>query len=171
MTKSKTWEEEFDEAFGDLHEVRIGVPHENHDYPEAPSVKTDSPLINPTNKFVRYIGHDVEEEIKRFIASQIEKTRRETIKECDDKVMTIESKILTDGFRAGLQRAIELVPQEKKYLFHWMKFGDRDDEGFSEGLVDSSDDAPEIADGHSAEFVWNECRKFMLENLKNELNK
>lgn len=148
MTKSKTWEEEFDEAFGDLHEVRIGVPHENHDYPEAPSVKTDSPLINPTNKFVRYIGHDVEEEIKRFIASQIEKTRRET-----------------------LQRAVELVPQEKKYLFHWMKFGDRDDEGFSEGLVDSSDDAPEIADGHSAEFVWNECRKFMLENLKKEMEK
>lgn len=126
MTKSKTWEEEFDDKF--LGTFGLAM------------------LYQYTDKTHRLIA--TYEELKDFIASQIEKTRRET-----------------------LQRAIELVPQEKKYLFHWMKFGDMDDTGFSEGLADSSDDAPEIADGHSAEFVWNECRKFMLENLKNELNK
>lgn len=121
MSEQSNWEEQFDEAFGDLHEVRVGVPHENHDYPEAPSVKTDSPLINPTNKFVRYIGHDVEEEIKRFIASQIEKTRRETHEEdrvaaekageyLGEKAAEDEMNAYAGGFKAGIRRAIELVP-------------------------------------------------------------
>lgn len=228
MTKSKTWQEQFDENFGDLHEVRVGIPYENN-YSDK-SVKQDSPLINPTNKFVRYIGRDVEEEIKRFIASQIEKTRREAkdviLHEINAKIDNItdapskpsDYKAWQKGFANAFEQVERIIKScmkdikncefcldtgfmlcngknepcvwcekrriKDKALGHGIEFGKHEgyEDGFKAGLQKAIELVPEMEDKEYIETEpgilspvdrrgWNNCVQQTIDNLKKELNK
>lgn len=107
MTKSKTWEEEFDEKFG---KPEKPVSHEGND--EVTMLQE----AHYRNYVVLY------NTTKDFIRSQIEKTRREEASVTAGYCELAKQ----DGFKAGLQRAIELVPEDKpdRTLAEHMAFQD-----------------------------------------------
>ena len=58
-----------------------------------------------------------------------------------------------------------LREEKKKTLWHWMDFGNEDRE-FSQGIVEDSKDAPQMADGSSCEFVYNAALSAVLTRIK-----
>lgn len=132
MTKNKDWEEQFDKQF------------------HTPTITGSMEGWTLTPK-----------EIKDFIASQIEKTRREAYEKgvrdsVDGSELGISNlainKLLGEGFKAGLARAIELVPE-------------RYDDIHVNKLIELKE-----AQGHF-EAGYNAFHTTMLENLKKEMGK
>jgi hypothetical protein len=125
MTKSKTWEEEF--------------------------LKTKF-MSDGGARFECTDYEEMQVELRDFIASQIEKTRREAYDDgkagrvSNPERMRIKIEYSQEGFKAGLQRAIELQP----FI------------NFNEVI---SNDVDSFMDG----FEYSRSR--YVENLKNELNK
>jgi hypothetical protein len=64
-------------------------------------------------------------------------------------------------FKAQVRKEIEELKKER--LYHWRNYGDIDgSDEYSEGIVENYKDAPDVADGSSCEFVWNEALKDCL---------
>lgn len=72
---------------------------------------------------------------------------------------------LLSSQKQSLKKKVEKM--KKKQLYHWMNFGDIDgSEEFTQGVVENSKDAPMWADGHSAEYVYNEALSDILKLLE-----